>query len=45
MRLDRDRICCCCAVLWRCGSLGAPDERLFVIFVLGTFVMRSAGAS
>ena len=28
--------------LWISGS-GHPDERLFVIFVLGTFVMRSAG--
>jgi 4-hydroxybenzoate polyprenyltransferase len=28
--------------LWISGA-GHPDERLFVIFVLGTFVMRSAG--
>jgi 4-hydroxybenzoate polyprenyltransferase len=28
--------------LWISGG-GHPDERLFVIFVLGTFVMRSAG--
>jgi 4-hydroxybenzoate polyprenyltransferase len=28
--------------LWISGN-GHPDERLFVIFVLGTFVMRSAG--
>jgi len=28
--------------LWIAGS-GQPDERLFVIFVVGTFVMRSAG--
>jgi len=28
--------------LWIAGG-GHPDERLFVIFVLGTFVMRSAG--
>jgi len=28
--------------LWVSGA-GHPDERLFVIFVLGTFVMRSAG--
>ena len=28
--------------LWIAGD-GHPDERLFVIFVLGTFVMRSAG--
>lgn len=28
--------------LWIAGE-GRPDERLFVIFVLGTFVMRSAG--
>lgn len=28
--------------LWIAGD-GRPDERLFVIFVLGTFVMRSAG--
>jgi len=28
--------------LWISGN-GQPDERLFVIFVLGTFVMRSAG--
>jgi len=28
--------------LWISGA-GRPDERLFVIFVLGTFVMRSAG--
>ena len=32
-------------VLWALwiASNGHPDERLFVIFVLGTFVMRSAG--
>jgi 4-hydroxybenzoate polyprenyltransferase len=32
-------------VLWALwiSSGGHPDERLFVIFVLGTFVMRSAG--
>jgi 4-hydroxybenzoate polyprenyltransferase len=32
-------------VLWALwiSSNGHPDERLFVIFVLGTFVMRSAG--
>ena len=32
-------------VLWALwiSSDGHPDERLFVIFVLGTFVMRSAG--
>jgi 4-hydroxybenzoate polyprenyltransferase len=32
-------------VLWALwiASDGHPDERLFVIFVLGTFVMRSAG--
>jgi 4-hydroxybenzoate polyprenyltransferase len=32
-------------VLWALwiASGGHPDERLFVIFVLGTFVMRSAG--
>ena len=32
-------------VLWALwiSSSGHPDERLFVIFVLGTFVMRSAG--
>ena len=32
-------------VLWALwiASSGHPDERLFVIFVLGTFVMRSAG--
>jgi len=32
-------------VLWALwiASDGRPDERLFVIFVLGTFVMRSAG--
>jgi 4-hydroxybenzoate polyprenyltransferase len=32
-------------VLWALwiASSGRPDERLFVIFVLGTFVMRSAG--
>jgi 4-hydroxybenzoate polyprenyltransferase len=32
-------------VLWALwiSSAGHPDERLFVIFVLGTFVMRSAG--
>jgi len=28
--------------LWISGA-GHPDERLFVIFVIGTFVMRSAG--
>jgi 4-hydroxybenzoate polyprenyltransferase len=28
--------------LWISGD-GRPDERLFVIFVIGTFVMRSAG--
>jgi 4-hydroxybenzoate polyprenyltransferase len=28
--------------LWVSGG-GRPDERLFVIFVIGTFVMRSAG--
>ena len=28
--------------LWISGN-GRPDEKLFVIFVLGTFVMRSAG--
>jgi 4-hydroxybenzoate polyprenyltransferase len=28
--------------LWLAGD-GHPDERLFVIFVIGTFVMRSAG--
>lgn len=28
--------------LWIAGD-GHPDERIFVIFVLGTFVMRSAG--
>ena len=32
-------------VLWALwiSSGGHPDERLFVIFVIGTFVMRSAG--
>jgi 4-hydroxybenzoate polyprenyltransferase len=32
-------------VLWALwlSARGSPDERLFVIFVLGTFVMRSAG--
>jgi 4-hydroxybenzoate polyprenyltransferase len=32
-------------VLWALwvSSDGRPDERLFIIFVLGTFVMRSAG--
>ena len=32
-------------VLWALwvSADGHPDERLFVIFVIGTFVMRSAG--
>jgi len=47
MRLDRRSASgCCCAVLWALwiSSDGHPDERLFVIFVLGTFVMRSPAA-
>src|SRR5512137_3142733 len=47
MRLDRPigiwlLLWPCLWALW-ISSGGRPDERVFVIFVLGTFVMRSAG--
>jgi 4-hydroxybenzoate polyprenyltransferase len=47
MRLDRPigiwlLLWPCLWALW-ISSGGHPDERVFVIFVLGTFVMRSAG--
>jgi 4-hydroxybenzoate polyprenyltransferase len=47
MRLDRPigiwlLLWPCLWALWISGA-GRPDERIFVIFVIGTFVMRSAG--
>jgi 4-hydroxybenzoate polyprenyltransferase len=47
MRLDRPigiwlLLWPCLWALW-ISAAGRPDERIFVIFVIGTFVMRSAG--
>ncbi|HEX6570475.1 MAG TPA: UbiA family prenyltransferase, partial [Steroidobacteraceae bacterium] len=47
MRLDRPigiwlLLWPCLWALW-ISAEGRPDERIFVIFLIGTFVMRSAG--